>query len=1192
MKIEKIELSGFKSFADKTIFHFHPGITGIVGPNGCGKSNLVDAFKWLFGEQSAKALRSNKMDEVIFNGSATKRSKGMAEVTVYISGIYTPQENGNGSGENNLTVITRRLYRSGESEYLINNNICRLKDIKDMLLDTGLDVKNYFIFEQERLIHLINVKPEERRFLIEEIAGVIKYKVKRAEAQAKLEQSRLNLQRINDIISEVKKQLNALQRQVKKAERYKRLSEERKNLEIYLLKTNFDEIRERLNSTLSLLNTLRYEEAQKKTEINTLDNTLEKKRLNLTENEKRLNFLYSELETTERDISENTKRDALIIQQIETLKKEIQDIEYKKMELMLKMDETHRKLHEIESMKDSILKERDLLKKRHDELTTLIETKEIEFKEIEKRLEDLRKDLFKRSEEQSRTKNELMRIEAMKEQLEKRKREIEKEIEDEETRIRENTIREETLTHEIKSIEEALSLLRERLDEFIIESDDLRKEMKSKNERLQFLKESLASIISRIESLKELLMNETSKEIFNEREGIDIAGMLSEFINVPERYEDAIESALSERINSFIIEDERGLMNAINLIKEKGITKTGFIVRDLMHQKDIEILTFPENKDLPSFTIAAEIVEVDERFREIINHLLKNTLIVDDMEDALKLKRNGFNHPIVTIQGEYIDNGGVIWSGKSREILKRKRELRVLEEKKEGTINEMELLNQGIEEIRRRISTIEREVSLLDEDIDRKEGELRDKRHSLESILKEKERLSKRVSYLRADLKESEEELRRLLESMDEKLKIIDEMESMRASIETEIEDIRSTQSKNRTDFEKKREEFLNIKLSINTIDERIKTHGREMENLKESLLDIEDTLKKLEEKKASLEKEIESLTTESSIIRKSLSELVMKAQGLKTEINRIKEEMESENQWFIEKEDLLKDMRNGLNELLSRLNELEVVRAQDSVRLDTIKENLRINYGIMVNDDGVWLGEDGNPYITDHKELKDRTHEEIIQRIEEIKKDIEELGLVNTGSIEEYDELKERYDFLMKQHEDLTKSISELEEAISKINATTRKRLREAFDALNAKFSEVFTTLFGGGRAYLSLTDEDNILESGIEIIAQPPGKRLQNINLLSGGEKALTAISLLFASFLLKPAPICILDETDAPLDEANIVRFANMIKELSDRIQFIIITHNKTTMTYCDYLYGVTMEEPGSSKIISIELVNIND
>lgn len=1199
MKIEKIELSGFKSFAEKTAIHLHPGVTGIVGPNGCGKSNIVDAIKWLLGEQSPKALRGNKMDELVFNGSQTRKPKGMAEVSLYISGIVSSREdNGHPDG---ITVITRRIYRSGDSEYAINNTPCRLKDIRELLLDTGLDVKNYFIFEQERISQLINAKPEERRFLIEEIAGVIKYKVKKAEALQKLEHSKINLQRINDILNEVRRQLNSLERQVKRAEKFKKLSEERRKIELALARIQFAQLKANLERILGDLNQLREEEASKKARLSSIDNMIQQGRILLIEREKALSALYYELEEKERLVSQNEK---IIIQDelnAESCMKEIERLTLQREDNLRIMDEVRERIKNLGRERDSLHSEIERVKQEMNELALQLADSERVIINMEQELEERRKSVLRLSDELSLLTNDRSRLHATLESLQRRGSALQNELEELQIKIKELDLKIAQITEEIKFCSEELMSLKDRRDEISSEMETVKHNLELKRHELQDLKEKLASNISRLESLKELVLNETTANLLRDAQSLNVIGFLSDFIEVPERYERAIEAVLAEEINTFIVSDIEDLKRAIKVIKEQGTSMASFFSPELGISSSSDKAGY---ESAPGGCVKAmDIVRIlDNRFLGIIESLLGMTIIADSFEEALRIKNKGYRSCIATLDGDVINQHGIVRSGRGGDVLRRKREIKELEasiETLKGVIDKKTGEFQGLKE---QLSSTEAELQKIEGLIDREEARLTGLRHNLDIARQEEERLEKRISYINLEKEEITKERTSILTELSNKDMEISGLEEKRREFETGLERQKNELGVARQRTDSLRQKYTALQLEHTRIVENYNSILREIDTSEKMLLAYENKNGEILNSIEGLQNQRDNLLKKITDLRAQTSEILRDVVLLRDKVNMERQEIEQENQKFLEMEEGLKTIRSEIEELLAKIRELDIQRAETVVRLDGIRENILINYGIKLDElleqekavspENQEVSSDGETGFSsdDDTSLRELSVEELSERLNLIRKKIEDLGPVNLGTLEEYEELKERHRFLSSQQEDLTKSIAELEEAIHKINATTRQRLREAFDALNEKFGEVFIRLFGGGRASIVLTDEKNILDSGIEIIAQPPGKKLQNINLLSGGEKALTALSLLIASFLIKPAPLCILDEADAPLDDSNIERFAQMIRELSKNIQFIIITHNRITMSHCDYLYGVTMEEPGISKIISLQLSSV--
>jgi len=1168
MRIEKIELTGFKSFAEKTTFTLHPGITCIVGPNGSGKSNIVDSFRWVLGEQSAKSLRGEKMEEVIFSGSSTKKPRGMSEVNLLL--LFDPSEQGNGDSPT-LTSVSRRLYRSGESEYLMNRSQCRLKDIKDLFLDTGLEIRSYSILEQGRISEILNAKPQDRRFLIEEVAGVMKYKVRRAEALSKLESSRLNLQRINDIVVEVKRQINSLDRQVKKAERFKRLSAEMREIELRLAKRDHSALRDSLAAITDDHRMAKEEESVVRAELHTIENTTETGRIALLDKEKALEALASGLQGLEREIAETERVIAVSSTEASHLGESLTRISEQEKDVARRAAETGSRKGDLAASEAGINAEIENVRQELSERNESIKNLEENLSEKETLIETRRREVFRIAEELSHLRNEAARFSAAIENLERKSASGLREAEESRTQLArlEEGIRETDGAIVAKNSE--LLLFNERKEKLIADTSEFGSRVEDLKNRMARAREELASASSRLASLKEIMHEEFSKEILTEAERLHILSSVAEVIEVEEAYEKAIENALAEKVKGFILSSFDDIANAVSLCKQKGMGKTVFIPRDAIVNAGAETAE-PAGGVLGNAGDFVRIQPEKSEYASVIKALLQDVSIVRDLPAAFARLTPENRTTFVTLDGEIAEPSGAVTVGEGRGVLKRKREIRELEaltgqkkteiERLEGALAQagiaLEDRKGSLKDIEAAIVGTEKEVSLL--------------RLTADTQREEKERTSRKLSYLHIEQEEILREKDSLRATAVEKEAAIEKMQMKKAQAEQEITEVQDSVARDRESFEMERSSVTELRLSLNSFRERIDAIRKEIETAESILSDLSQTGERLIRERTDIEARIARCREDVQKNNEALKELVVRADGLRARISEEREIIHREAEEVARTEQGAKGLRVRLESLTAKAAELEVSLAEHRVRLEGLTEGIRQNYGVEI--DELEAGE-----VAPEDE----------ERLTSIREKIQELGLVNLGTLEEYEELKTRYEFLSKQQEDLNRSIAELEEAITKINSTTRKKLRDAFEQLSAKFSEVFVYLFGGGKAELVLTDEHNILDTGIDIIAQPPGKKLQNINLLSGGEKALTALSLLFASFLIKPSPLCVLDEVDAPLDEANVGRFGRMLRELSDKIQFIVVTHNRVTMEAADYIYGITMEEPGVSKVISMHLVD---
>lgn len=1177
MRIDRIELIGFKSFSERTIFSFHPGITCIVGPNGCGKSNIVDAFRWVLGEQSAKTLRGEKMEEVIFNGSVSKKPKGMAEVTMVVSGLNHARQSSddNGEGASDVAYVTRRLYRSGESEYILNKNQCRLKDIKDLFLDTGLEVKSYSILEQEGISNILNSKPQERRVLIEEVAGIMKYNVRKREALAKLELSRTNLQRINDITAEVKKQINLLDRIAKKAERYKNLSSEIRSIELKIAKRDYQTLKDSFTEILSEFNTLKEKESLKRADLTKIENLTEVKRLELLEKEAALKELQIELQDLEREMAELEKNIAVSKTDRDNLTEYLAKLYQQGEEFNIKKKEVLFRNREIDIAGEGLLSDIEGQEGMLMEKTDLVRFIEEELLGKEELLEEKRRGLFRISEENSSLRNDLSRLRTSLEDLKRRETSSQKDVENLQKRLMGINSFIKDVESNLQGKDKDLLLLNENKEIVTRELSTSRNKIEEIREALSGLREDLASYKTRLESLREIVFDRPTRDLLAGNTSLRLLVSISDILEVEPEYEKAVESALSDKVNLFILSSFNDIEIAISSLKEKGFGRMAFI---------------PVNPPLPFFSKGGEggfseeiavpegaigrasfFVRTPEDFSGVVKALLDNVFIVRNLKDALNLITTGKRLCFATLDGEVIEPSGAVIGGEVKGIFKRKREIKELE---------------GIIESKKTITgQLERELFSTQEYIEKSESDLSDiEFHIVEgekerSLLKltadnhreEKERLERKLAYIRTEVGQLIEEENSLLRLITEKETEVQSAEAGREVVEKESASLIEEITERKAKLEGIRSDVTDLRLSIASLKEKIESALKEKEALIRKIEEIDRKKGFLFEEISSVRSRISQRESEMLEYEEKIKSLVSSADNLRKGISERREVVDTENQELLKTEQDLKLLRREIESLSGRVMELDISRAEHKVKLENLSGNIHQNYGLDI----------------DTLEVESLTPEDE-ERLIILREKIQELGPVNLGTLEEYEELRTRYEFLSKQREDLIKSITELEEAITKINATTKRRLMEAYEALRMKFSEVFTVLFGGGKVDLLLTDEDNILETGIDIIAQPPGKRLQNINLLSGGEKALTALSLLFASFLIKPTPLCILDEADATLDEPNTERFARMLQELSRDIQFIIVTHNRTSMSVADYLYGITMEEAGVSKVLSMQLV----
>ena len=1059
MYFKNLELIGFKSFAEKTLLRFEPGITAIVGPNGCGKSNIFDAIRWVLGEQSIKSLRGSKMEDVIFNGTEKIPALGIAEVSLTIS------------NEANIlpidyqeVTITRRLYRSGESEYLLNNNIVRLKDINELLMGTGIGAESYSLVEQGKIDLVLSSKPEDRRLVFDEATGVSKYKAKKKEALRKLEDTENNLLRVNDIIQEVKRQINSIERQANKARRYKEVFEKLKELEIKLAWEEINNLKAQCEEVKNTKTALNEKTTNISTNLNELINKITTDQREIESLNQLLLNLNNESINTENLIERKNQHIKMNEERILELNKRLQVIETQKDNLNKRIIHAKENLEKIEQ-------ELTKIKEESQEKQNLLETKESKFKEIEKiirhaqeRIKLANSRTFEIATDKTRSNNELIDTSSSLNTLNARKQRLETEL--------------------LKTKQE---------------SETSESELNNIKEQVEEIKVNFQNIRSKIDTLEKSL-NGKKEEIENS-------------------------------------EDE------INKLKEAKIS--------LLSQKEFLQELKLKFEDMPS-SKEAEIILKDI---EGINESEISGIIA-------KAKSASFDRENKTCR--------IICEAKLFSL-----DIKLLEEK----INQIELQlqekNNVLNSQKGQAQQLEQETEILKSDLQKKQIILADKEAVLKNCQSNYEKISEELSLLQFEQKDVDENIDKL---STRKEALRQEIESLNQE-NTNQEDIINTSQSEISTNSKLRESLLleitQLKTQLGSVTTKENDLSTTFSMLERSLLAENEALKAQEEEKSNSEIRIVQLKEESINLKTEIESLTSKS-------NQIQNQLKVKNQELSEKGNILKELRNEENEKKSQvaenkenLHKYQLNIQENAFKLNQIKERMLQVY----------------QYNIDQTEQIDQAidFEKVVvkQEIESLRKKVDNFGTVNLVAIEELEELKQRYDFLEHQQMDLNTAKDSLNEAIRKINRTTKKMFLDTFQMVAKEFKNYFRLLFGGGDAELFLIDEENVLESGIEIVCRPPGKKLQNILLLSGGEKSLSAIALIFAIFKTKPAPFCVLDEIDAALDELNVDRFSRMLKEFTKLSQFIVITHNKKTIIHADVMYGITMEQSGISKIVSVKL-----
>lgn len=1184
MYFKSIEMTGFKSFADRTVLNLEPGMTAIVGPNGCGKSNILDAVRWALGEQSAKALRGSHMQDVIFNGSEERTATGMAEVTLVFD-----------NADSSLPLdfaevqITRRVYRSGESEYLINKAPCRLRDIQELFMDTGVGTNAYSMIGQGKIGMVLSSKPEDRRFLFEEAAGIIKYKSRKRIAMRKLEQADQNLLRLGDIIAEVERQMRSLKRQVNAAIRYRELTEQLRELEIRaawlkqaVLVAEIDELRTQFGAAQDT-----YEKAN--TELGKFEARHEELGLAKLEVDRVLHARREGVHEIDQEMEKIERLIALIRQQIE----------FSGEQQRRAAQERNEFLHQSAALEEERRRTGERaagLKRELDEAEAALAGRQAAYQEAVQRVQRVDETLEvvrgRAVESMGMRAKTQTAIETLTVSIENLDKQLEALYERQESEGR----RRETLLEGVEELRRAEAEKHAEAERFAVEKEQLAnkeaevaRQLQLLNEAWQGLRETKSSVEARLHSLREL---RDSYEGFAagvravmqaKQEGrSDVAGVIGpvgDLISTDEAYERAVEAALGGNIHNIAVETAYAAKSAIGFLKEHRAGRVTFLPLDIIRvrQSDdaVQVLGLPGVVGR-----AVEFVRFDERVRPVIEYLFHNTVLVQTIDDAIRIARESERRPrLVTLDGEVISPAGAVTGGRtrheSRGLIGRSAEIAELEQRLAAIA---ERINESAEQGRVLVASLSaikaecQRMADLEEtarrDLQRLGIELAGRNRELSGLIKAAESLKCERDDLAAERIWLENQRRQAIERA--------------SAIETESERLQKeiAQAQDAASRARQEQSLLADELS----DRRVK-----IAELRQMLEEIERDAQRIERARESALREadrrdqaIAELKANQSSLEDQIRDHIERSKALsesKEEARRKVIEAENQRQALLDESDKiekrLREVRERSREAQSALHriELDLRRAED--QLGFFRERIQSEYHVAL---GSLTAEEVG---TDDYEEAARE-----EQVEELRVKIERMGAVNLMAIEEYDALSERHDFLTTQFQDLTKARDTLLGVVARIDSTIRDLFLDTFNAVGQNFHEYFRRLFNGGHARVYLLNEDDPLESGIEIEARPPGKKPQSISLLSGGEQAMTAIALLFSIFKAKPSPFCVLDEVDAPLDDANIGRFLSLLEEFTVESQFVVITHNKQTMSRADALYGVTQQERGVSQLVSVK------
>jgi chromosome segregation protein len=1203
---KRLEMVGFKSFVDHTCLDFEAGITAVVGPNGCGKSNVVDSIRWVLGETSAKALRGARMEDVIFNGTDQRKAVGMAEVSLTIDNHdhFLPTEH-------DEVTLTRRTYRSGESEYLLNKVNCRLRDIHDLLSNTGLGTNAYSFLEQGKIDLIVSSKPGDRRFVFEEAAGIAKYRSRREESTRKLEATEQNFLRVNDIAVEVKRQIGTLERQAQKARRYQELKQELTTLEVSRGRKELTERRRALrkleHAWEERLSSIRELENQKETlemDVAAFDEELSVLDAALTQAQASAHRVAEEMIKAEEFVTSSELRQEDL--QLGLTRLDAEMAEFREKEVLLRSQSTQ--IFESRQAKEQELAQlKTTLGQDEARLTAL----ENEMKERAMRVQDQQNRLLTLVDQMSTLRGTLKNLEVRRGEHEQRWQQLEQRLGNLNQQRTQVLQEKQTYENEGETLADAALNLETEKSSLLVEKERLEKTLATLENMIANFGQTITQLQARVNWIEELKNGLDGYELGAKTILLEhnahperfpgVLGPVANFMRTDKKYEFAFEALLGHGLQHILVQSETHAREAMAFLAEGNRGRATFIPMDAFSgQENAEPATADGAwMNLPGVIgLARSLVKIDERFCAMFDRLLAQTVLVNDYATLRQVRAAGAQGILVTLNGEIETMNGWLTGGSSdipergllgreREIEELQNELILLQKNSTSAQTEAQTLAQRLEEITGGLSANDAELHKLQIRLTKTEK-------SLEQVLRQGKELEQQTSALQQE-RDQTFELCRTLQA--------EHADAEKELLNLELYD-RQTQealSQHQIEIEARRQEYDDralhageLRISLAALSQQVSNCMADAERVMHELHELE---RRLDEKRETRERDqvrIVELASQMQQRRELLLQLETEKASRDLEVRGFqnkRHEVVGQKESYAQE---LRTRQRRLDEAKQQQHQLELEKRQLEYNLKSLEEYLQTEYHLTLSleEEHAALpapGETTEEAAQPAAEVLDPKAAQA--RIQEIKDKLSSMGSVNLVAMEEYQELQQRYEFLTKQLDDLKESKESLQRLISKINQESRARFLETFTQVQEKFREVFRRLFNGGDAELILIDENNLLETGIEIIARPPGKRLQNITLLSGGEKALTAIALLFAIFLIKPSPFCIFDEMDAPLDDTNTVRFGRILQEFAKRSQFIVISHNKITMEKADVLYGVTMQEPGVSKLVSVKFKGQN-
>ncbi len=1180
MYLKRLELQGFKSFADKTILELMPGITTVIGPNGSGKSNISDAIRWVLGEQSMKSLRGTKSMDIIFAGTQNRKSLGFAEASLVF-------DNSDGALPIEYTevTVTRKIYRSGETGYFINKVPCRLKDVLELFMDTGIGKDGYSIIGQGKIDEILSNKSEDRRHIFEEAAGIVKYRTRKQESEKKLEHTKLNLLRINDILTEIEGNLEPLQIQADKAKKYLNLREELKSIEIGLFVYNIEKYKQELEKVVQDIDVMQTQcndeegrlerikilKEELKSSIDEITETIENMSNIGFESQKQIEQLNSDINVAKTRIANNNENNNRYLKEIDEQNAKIQ-------ELKEEIEQKEAKKDNLKQNKEKFEKELNEKQEELDKLTEKLSSKELEIEGYKHTVEE---NTDKKYELQSEINAQNINYQ----NFEKRQIQIKQEMQSTISELDSTRLNKEDIAKQFNEIENKKNKTQNSLSEVAKQREDanqkiksfesniniLSSEMRIKESRLKFLIETEKEKEGYIKSVKSLLKDcENIKEL-----GKGMNGVLANIIEVPDELQTAIEMCLGASLQNIVTETETDAKRLVEHLRKNNLGRASFLPISSVKGRKLDKIKGNESGVVG---IASDLVKYNKKYEQIILNLLGRTVIVDNMDTAIRVaKQNDYTFRIVTTEGDLINPSGAITGGSVA-----KKTVNIL-----GRSKEIEKLEKEVNELKVKIKKLEDEKQEYEE--------------SIEGVLELSANLEKELKEIDITYATEKQKVISINENIEKLEKRLNRLKEEQANLEKQKEKAVSTKGDLQVEINKIIEQNEELSKIINGFAELNKDDQKYIDDLNFDITNLKISVSSFDESEASIQEIQERINQELENAHTSIENKNAQIEQIKKD----NEELEKSIQDTLQK---IEEVKESVNSSSSKIEELKKERAQKSEKLSKQEDEITVKFKVIEDLKGqlvkldvkkTKIDEDINGVINkmwEEYELTPNNAEQYQKpenvaltqkRVNNLRTEIRELGSVNINAIEEYKNLKDRYDFMSEQRLDLENTMSKLRKVISDMTQIMKEQFKEKFRVINKNFGEVFAELFGGGKAELTLEDEENILECGIEITVQPPGKKLQNMMLLSGGEKAFTAIALLFAILKINPAPFCVLDEIEAALDDVNVFRYADYLKKFTEHTQFLVITHRKGTMEAADSVYGVTMEESGISKLLSMKL-----